>query len=63
MKKTPKLGSGVRFKALANKFAHKGIDDPKALAAYVGRKKLGSEKMSELAQKGKERAKRRAHAS
>ena len=53
--KKPKLGNGKRFKALANKFAHKGIEDPKALAAVVGRKKYGNKKMSEMAKKGKAR--------
>lgn len=53
--KEPKLGSGLRFKKLANKFAKRGVDDPDALAAYVGRKKYGSKKMSSLSQKGRER--------
>jgi hypothetical protein len=54
MVKKPKLGSGVRFKNLANKFAKKGIDDPLALAASVGRKKYGNKKMAALSKKGKE---------
>jgi hypothetical protein len=55
MAKMTKLGSGKRFKALANKFAHKGIDNPAALAASVGRKKYGNKKMSAMAQAGKKR--------
>jgi len=51
----PKLGSGKRFKALANKFAHKGIEDPNALAAVVGRKKYGNKKMTAMSKKGKAR--------
>jgi hypothetical protein len=39
----PKLGSGGRFKALTDK----GMSP--ALAAYVGRKKLGNKKFNELA--------------
>ena len=54
MEKKPKLGTGVRFKNLANKFAKKGIDDPAALAASVGRKKYGSKKMASLSKKGRE---------
>jgi hypothetical protein len=55
MAKQAKLGSGVRFKKLANKFAHKGIEDPKALAAVVGRRKWGSKRMASMAKKGKAR--------
>ena len=50
-----KLGSGKRFKALANKFAHKGIDNPAALAAKVGRAKYGKKKFQKLASAGKKR--------
>ncbi len=50
----PKLGSGKRFANLKNKLAHqKGIDNPGALAASIGRKKYGSEKMAKLSAKGK----------
>lgn len=52
-KKLPKLGSGKRFKSLANKFAKKGIDNPAALAASVGRAKYGNKKMTQLAERGK----------
>jgi hypothetical protein len=55
MAKKPKLGSGKRFKALANKMAREGVDDPKAAAAAVGRKKYGNEKMQKMAAKGKKR--------
>ena len=53
MHKQPKLGSGQRFKVLANKFAHKGIDDPAALAASIGRKKYGSKKMDKMSSSGR----------
>ena len=53
--KKPKLGSGLRFKQLANKFAHKGIENPSALAAKVGMEKYGKEKMEHMAEKGKAR--------
>ena len=51
----PRLGSGKRFQKLANKFAHEGIEDPKALASVIGRKKYGAKKMASLAKKGRER--------
>lgn len=50
-----KLGSGKRFKKLANSFAHDGIDNPGALAAKIGREKYGSKRMSKMAQAGKKR--------
>lgn len=53
--KQPKLGSGKRFKSLANKLARKGVDDPDAVAAAIGRKRYGNKKMSSMAQKGRER--------
>lgn len=51
----PKLGSGVRFKRLANKMAREGVDDPNALAAAIGRKKYGNKKMQKMASEGKKR--------
>lgn len=50
----PKLGSGGRFKALKAKLGkEKGVSDPGALAASIGRKKYGAGKMSSMAAKGK----------
>lgn len=49
----PKLGSGARFKALESKLAGKGIRDPGALAASIGRDKYGSEKMAAMAAHGR----------
>lgn len=52
----PKLGSGKRFAKLEKILAHKkGITNPGALTASIGRKKLGSEKMAHLAAAGKKR--------
>ena len=51
----PKLGSGQRFKELAHSFAHKGIENPGALAAKIGRKKYGKQRFQKLASRGKER--------
>ena len=50
-----KLGSGVRFKKLANKMAREGVNDPDAVAASIGRKKYGNKKMASMAKKGKAR--------
>jgi hypothetical protein len=50
----PKLGSGGRFKALKAKLGkEKGVTDPGALAASIGRKKYGQKKMSGWAAKGR----------
>ena len=49
----PKLGSGVRFKKLANKMAREGVDDPNAVAASIGIKKWGEKKMHKMAMAGK----------
>ena len=53
MAKQAKLGSGVRFKKLANKLARKGVNDPDAAAAAIGAKKYGQKKMTKLAEQGK----------
>lgn len=46
-----RLGSGKRFAALTKSLDHrKGVHDPKALAAYIGRKKFGSKKFAKLSQ-------------
>jgi len=49
-----KLGSGKRFAALKNKLSHrKGVTNPGALAAYIGRRKYGNKRFQKLAVKGK----------
>lgn len=50
-----KLGDGSRFAAMKKKLAKKGAYNPSALAAYIGRKKLGNNKMESLAEKGKKK--------
>lgn len=48
-KKKPKLGSGRRFHTLESALSHeRGIDNPRALAAAIGRKKFGGEKMGKM---------------
>lgn len=54
--KSLKLGGGGRFERLKDKLAKKkGIADPSALAAKIGREKLGAKKFEHLAEKGKQR--------
>ena len=55
-KKKPKLGSGERFRQLVEKLKKKGVKDPEALAAFVGRKKLGQKRFQKLAIAGLRRA-------
>lgn len=50
-----KLGSGARFRHLTHELEGRGARDPKALAAFIGRKSLGAHKMAELAAKGRAR--------
>ena len=54
-KRKPKLGSGARFKKLARSL--KGARNPKALAAWIGRKKYGKKKFQKLAAKGRRKKK------
>jgi hypothetical protein len=50
----PKLGSGGRFKALKKKLSgRKGVTNPGALAASIGRKKYGAKKMASMAAKNR----------
>ena len=50
-----KLGSGARFKSLSKKLRKKGVRDPDALTASIGRKKFGKKRFQELALAGKKR--------
>jgi len=50
-KKKPKLGTGKRFKQLTSKLKKKGAKNPKALAAWIGRKKYGPKKFAKLSRK------------
>ncbi len=47
------LGEGGRFAALEQKLAKKGAKSPGALAAWIGRKKLGKAKFQKLAAAGR----------
>jgi hypothetical protein len=47
------LGEGGRFAALKQKLGkQKGVTNPGALAASIGRKKYGAAKMASMARKG-----------
>ena len=53
-----KLGSGARFAALKEALSKKsGIENPRALAASIGRKKYGAERFAKLSAKGRHDAK------
>lgn len=43
------------FDKLAHKLAKKGDKHPKALAAYIGRKKYGAKKFEQMAKAGRKR--------
>lgn len=51
-----KLGGGGRYEKLIGSLEKKGVKDPAALAAAIGRKKYGSKKFQSLAAKGRRRA-------
>jgi hypothetical protein len=51
-----KLGLGTRFAALKSKLGkEKGVTDPGALAASIGRKKYGLSRFQHLAAHGRKR--------
>jgi hypothetical protein len=52
----PKLGSGARFRAVERSAAASGGNNPAAIAAAVGRAKLGNHRMAQLAAAGRKRA-------
>lgn len=56
MSKKPALGSGKRFANLTKSIAKDSdIENPKAVAASIGRKKVGKEKSKKLAISGKKK--------
>jgi hypothetical protein len=49
-----KPGGGGRFKALEGKLEkRKGVENPGALAAYIGRRKYGAAKMAKMSAAGR----------
>lgn len=56
MAKSTKPGGGGRFEVLENQLSHKkGITNPGAVAASIGRKKYGAKKMASFSAKGRAR--------
>ena len=56
LKKKPKLGTGKRFKQLTSKLKKKkGVTNPEALAAFIGREKYGPKKFAKLSAQGRKR--------
>ena len=51
--KKPPPGEGGRFKALSQALAKKGAKNPKALAAWIGRRKYGKSRFQKMAAAGK----------
>lgn len=51
--KAAPLGSGQRFASLEDKLSRRGVRNPGALAAYIGRKKYGNKKFAALGRHGK----------
>ena len=58
-----RLGGGGRYEKLIGELEKKGVREPRALAAYIGRKKLGKAKFQSLAAKGRRRAMREKESS
>ena len=55
MARKAKLGTGQRFRNLVTKLKKRGAKNPKALAAWIGRKKYGKKKMAKLSAAGRRR--------
>ena len=56
--KSMKPGGGGRFQKLKKQLAGKGVKDPGALAASIGRKKYGKTKFQQMAAKGRTKGKK-----
>lgn len=56
MARKPRAGSGKRFKSLSRKLKRKGVRNPNALAASIGRKKFGKKKFAKMSSQGRKRA-------
>lgn len=55
--KSNKLGGGGRFKQVVEAVRKRGVRNPEAVAAAIGRKKYGAKKMTKMAVAGRKRAK------
>ena len=54
--KSLRLGGGGRFEKIKDQLARKGVQNPEALAAWIGRQKYGTKKMAQMAATGRKRA-------
>jgi hypothetical protein len=54
-RKSKRLGGGGRFAALTEKLQKRGAKNPRALAAWIGRKKYGKRKFQQLSAAGRRR--------
>lgn len=54
--KGSKPGDGTRFAALKKALGGKGVKDPGALAAAIGRKKYGNAKFEAMSEAGRKKA-------
>ena len=59
----PRLGSGKRFKTLETSLRARGVKDPAALAAWIGRRKYGAKRFAGLSKRARVRAHRRVNGS
>jgi hypothetical protein len=55
VRRRSKPGSGARFQALSEDLAKKGAKNPRALAAWIGRRKYGKKRFQAMAAKGRRR--------
>lgn len=58
MAKSMRPGGGGRFARLTAQLKRRGVRNPKALAAWIGRKKYGAKRMARWAAAGRRRARR-----
>jgi hypothetical protein len=42
-----------KFQKLVNQLSKKGVKEPKALAAWIGRRKYGKDKFQQMSQEGR----------
>ena len=58
MARKARVGSGARFRTLKRSLARrKGVRNPGALAASIGRKKYGAKRMAKMSAAGRRRKK------
>ena len=55
MARGARAGGGGRFAKLTAQLKKKGAKNPKALAAWIGRKKYGKKRMSKMSAAGRRR--------